>query len=153
MEPAPRPGALGALIDELQRALAEVEALLLPLDAAALDRPRAEAGEFRTVREVVEHVLYSAHVYHNLQRQAFGLPEVDWSPPGPDAAELVARLRALPAEAWDLLADKTDWTDEQVEALRIHAGWGTVYDLEQLLEHALVHVLRHRRQLEHWLDG
>jgi len=26
--------------------------------------------------------------------------------------------------------------------------WGPQYDLEQLLEHAVVHILRHRRQIE-----
>ena len=29
--------------------------------------------------------------------------------------------------------------------------WGQRYDVEQLLEHAIVHVLRHRRQIERFL--
>ena len=33
----------------------------------------------------------------------------------------------------------------------IHSGWSVTYDLEQLLEHAIVHVLRHRRQIEKFL--
>jgi hypothetical protein len=35
----------------------------------------------------------------------------------------------------------------------MEASWGQVFDLEQLLEHALAHLLRHRRQLERWLEG
>ncbi len=31
---------------------------------------------------------------------------------------------------------------------KIHARWGQRYDIEQLFEHAIVHILRHRRQIE-----
>ena len=34
------------------------------------------------------------------------------------------------------------------EALKIKTGWGQLYDIEQLMEHAIVHVLRHKRQIE-----
>ncbi len=38
---------------------------------------------------------------------------------------------------------------EQLEpAGKIKTSWGQVYDIEQLTEHAIVHVLRHRRQIE-----
>jgi hypothetical protein len=40
---------------------------------------------------------------------------------------------------------------ERITALEIQAPWGPVYDLEQMLEHAIVHVLRHRRQIERFL--
>jgi uncharacterized protein YlzI (FlbEa/FlbD family) len=30
----------------------------------------------------------------------------------------------------------------------IKVNWGQCYDVEQLMEHAIVHVLRHRRQIE-----
>lgn len=29
--------------------------------------------------------------------------------------------------------------------------WGQYYDIEQLVEHAIVHILRHRRQIERFL--
>jgi hypothetical protein len=31
---------------------------------------------------------------------------------------------------------------------KIITSWGQIYDMEQLMEHAIVHVLRHRRQIE-----
>lgn len=34
------------------------------------------------------------------------------------------------------------------DSLKIKSGWGQSYDIEQLTEYAIVHVLRHRRQLE-----
>jgi hypothetical protein len=53
------------------------------------------------------------------------------------------------------------YTDESVAPMRLLSGeavlriefrvsWGAVYNPEILLEHAICHVLRHRRQLERW---
>ena len=34
---------------------------------------------------------------------------------------------------------------------KIVVKWGQTYDPEQLFEHAIVHILRHRRQIERFL--
>lgn len=48
-----------------------------------------------------------------------------------------------------------DYPDLAVEELdnqqKIMVRWGQLYDVEQLMEHAIVHVLRHRRQVESFL--
>lgn len=31
---------------------------------------------------------------------------------------------------------------------KIFTSWNQVYDIEQVTEHAIVHILRHRRQIE-----
>jgi hypothetical protein len=38
--------------------------------------------------------------------------------------------------------------EEMDNAKKIHTAWGQLYDIEQLMEHAIVHILRHRRQIE-----
>jgi len=42
--------------------------------------------------------------------------------------------------------------DEDIEEFdedkKIKSSWGQVYDIEQMMEHAIVHVARHRRQIE-----
>ena len=38
--------------------------------------------------------------------------------------------------------------EEFDEDKKIKTSWGQVYDIEQMMEHAVVHVLRHRRQIE-----
>jgi len=35
---------------------------------------------------------------------------------------------------------------------KIKTRWGQLYDVDQLMEHAIVHVLRHRRQIERFLQ-
>ena len=41
-------------------------------------------------------------------------------------------------------------TDEEIQALSFAVRWGPRYDPEMILEHAVCHLLRHRRQLERW---
>ena len=41
-----------------------------------------------------------------------------------------------------------DITEEEVLQNTFTVRWGVLYNLEQLLEHAIVHILRHRRQIE-----
>ena len=38
--------------------------------------------------------------------------------------------------------------EQQNNLLKITTGWGQQYDIEQLMEHAIVHILRHKRQIE-----
>jgi uncharacterized damage-inducible protein DinB len=52
----------------------------------------------------------------------------------------------------ETLDGKWEMSDEVIERTTIHSLWGVKYDLEQLLEHAIVHVLRHRRQIEKLLQ-
>ncbi len=44
-------------------------------------------------------------------------------------------------------------SDADIRVTAIQSRWGVRYDLEQLLEHAIVHVLRHRRQIEKLLNA
>ena len=41
--------------------------------------------------------------------------------------------------------------EENDNQKKILTSWGQLYDIEQLFEHAIVHILRHRRQIERFL--
>jgi hypothetical protein len=48
----------------------------------------------------------------------------------------------------ETLEGKWQLTDEEIQKAEIKVTWGSVYDIEQIIEHAIVHILRHRRQVE-----
>jgi hypothetical protein len=52
----------------------------------------------------------------------------------------------------ETLEGRWEYSDEQVSAVCINSRWGVQYDMEQMLEHAIVHILRHRRQIERFLE-
>jgi len=41
--------------------------------------------------------------------------------------------------------------EEHDNQKKVLVKWGQLYDVEQLFEHAIVHILRHRRQIERFL--
>lgn len=41
--------------------------------------------------------------------------------------------------------------EEFDQTKKINTKWGQQYDVEQMLEHAIVHILRHRRQIKNAL--
>ena len=43
------------------------------------------------------------------------------------------------------------FNDKELEQFEIKTRWHVTYDVEQLLEHAIVHILRHRLQIENFL--
>ena len=49
------------------------------------------------------------------------------------------------------LSNLLNKTNEEIEVYLIKSRWSVIYDVEQLMEHAIVHILRHRRQIEKFL--
>ena len=48
----------------------------------------------------------------------------------------------------ETLSGRWEMSDQEMDEIKIDTKWGMTYNLEQLLEHAIVHILRHRRQIE-----
>ena len=65
--------------------------------------------------------------------------------------EASGKIDKMLAYTIETLDGKWEMSDDEIDKIVIHSGWGVTYNLEQLLEHAIVHVLRHRRQVEKFL--
>jgi hypothetical protein len=149
-----RSGALGALIDEYERALGALRALLGTISdsAFALTRDReTRDDDCRSVQTVIAHVISSGYGYADMIRSAIGTHSTRPAAGLSSRAASVDELAALIPYIEDTLRDRWALSYEEISSIRIQARWGPSYDLEQLLEHAIVHVLRHRRQIERLL--
>ena len=153
-DPTFRPGALGALMDEYERALGDLLRMLEPMtqDAFAAVRDHETPDEdCRSIRTVVVHVVRSGYAYVGYLRSGLGLdfqcPEFTVDTP----ADGIRHLRAMAACTSATFEERWTLSDEVIEAARIQSRWGPVFNMEQMFEHAIVHVLRHRRQLERFL--
>jgi uncharacterized damage-inducible protein DinB len=65
---------------------------------------------------------------------------------------VVGQLDAMLDYTAQTLDGRWEMTDDEIESVVIHSSWEVTYNLEQLLEHAIVHILRHRRQVERFLE-
>jgi uncharacterized damage-inducible protein DinB len=99
------------------------------------------------------HVLMAARGYLTRIGEWVGRPVTDVDASG-DAAEIVARA---PAFADEVLAayrrHLAAVTTEELEPQSHRTRWGDLMSVEMLLEHAVVHPMRHRIQLERILEG
>jgi uncharacterized damage-inducible protein DinB len=149
--------SLQALYDEYQRAAAELAALLRPIDEStfgAIADPDTSDPDCVSIQAVMRHVLGSGYVYAQYIRDCYAVPGDRVGPAdiGPcaharSAEEGLDRMLTYTKETLEALGNP-----DEVELMRriIDTRWGQRYDLEQMLEHAIVHVLRHRRQIEHF---
>ena len=149
-----RAGALGALMDEYERAARELAQLVAPLTQvsylALRDRETADE-DCRSIHTVVNHVVRSGYRYVGYLRTALDLPFE--TPDFAVGTPLDARheLETLALETAATFEGRWDLTGDQLWATTLQSRWGPVYNLEQLVEHAIVHLLRHRRQVERFL--
>ena len=150
----PRKGGVGAMMDEYERAARELSSLLSNIGDDEFERPRdleTKDEDCRSIQTVMRHVVRAGYGYACYIREAYGeevkRPEI----PALARLESVQGLEDALAYMAATLEGKWELSDKEIMAVRIHSRWGAVYDLEQMLEHAIVHILRHRRQIERFL--
>src|SRR5262249_33719604 len=97
---------------------------------------------------IMTHVVRAGYGYADYIRAQFGISPTSH----PDGLLSYENLRADFDAMLDYTAQTLDgrWEmpEDDIAGIAIDSRWGVRYDLEQLLEHAIVHILRHRRQIE-----
>ena len=150
-----RPGPFGALMDEYARAAADFCRVVDTFDAARFDSVRPlNHPETGTPRAVCAHVCGTAHRYAHYIRKARGVDFIERYELDASRVVTPADVPGPLAEAVLLMEETVEpllhLDDEGIQALSFVVRWGPRYDPEMLLEHAVCHLLRHRRQLERW---
>jgi uncharacterized damage-inducible protein DinB len=149
-----RKGAVGAMMDEYERAALELQALLSRIGEEDFTRTADEATEdesCRSIQTVASHVVGAGYGYANLIRGQFSMSFETIPRRLISHAETSGEIDKMLAYTIETLDGRWEMTDDEINRIKIDSRWGVSYDLEQLLEHAIVHVLRHRRQIEKFL--
>ena len=146
-------GAIGALLDEYEKALRE----LIQVAGSLTDQEMKQVVDKETqdphcisVQTILGHVISAGYNYAIVVRKSLGEQYEYKTPPVFDSIrEYQAELERMFKFNEKLFNDYPDiQLEEYDENNKIHVRWGQKYDVEQLFEHAIVHVLRHRRQIE-----
>ena len=150
-----RSGAVGALLDEYERAAAQLARLVERIpedDFVRVVDAETEDDACRSVQTIMSHVVGAAYGYADYIRAQLSVAST--RPPRKllSLPESLEQLDAALAYTAETLEGRWEMSDEEITGTVINSGWGVVYDLEQMLEHAVVHVLRHRRQIERFVS-
>ncbi len=146
-----RKGATGALMDEYERAAFELKSVLQAIgetDYARVADAETENENCRSTQTIASHVVRAGYGYANYLREQFSMtiaPVENRQIPRAEVADEIDKMLAYTVETLD---GRWEMTEEEMMSAVIKARWGVTYDIEQLLEHAIVHVLRHHRQIE-----
>ncbi|MCW3465212.1 DinB family protein [Chitinophaga nivalis] len=153
MQQTYRTGAKGALLDEYEnvlQALIHVIADISDQELVHLIDTTTKNDNCRSFQTVLAHVVHAVYAYSTYIDKLYGhtpvLPDKQFHP---TVSLFIADLRHGFQYTVDVFRDIKD-TELEVEDAdkKILTPWGQLYDIEQMMEHAIVHVMRHRRQLE-----
>lgn len=151
MKPNYRPGALGALLDEYERVAAELRSVLLKLPEAEYTRiidPNTNDENCRSAQPIMAHVISAGYGYAACIRSAFRI-EAERPPKRlPAYDQVLPELEAMLAYTLATFEGRWECSSVDIRNTVMRTSWHVTYDLEQMLEHAIVHVMRHRRQIE-----
>ncbi len=149
-----RRGAIGALMDEYERASIELNNYVEQIAESEFEKlidPDTKDEDCRSVQTIVSHVINSGYGYANYIREWFSIPKNSPERRIISNVDFSAEMDKMLAYTADTLEGKWDISDEEIMKVRIVSRWGFEYNIEQLLEHAIVHILRHRRQIEKFI--
>ena len=150
-------GSLRAVLDEYARAIREFELVLSTLPAERYTAKTVLTDEhFSNVQDIARHVVgashsYAVHINRAIDKLDGPFPRGEYAVDTPDVA--IAALWEGFNHLVEVLRRIKDWSDDKQAEVRFVSRWKQPYDIEQMLEHAIVHILRHRRQLERWRDA
>ncbi len=151
-----RTGAVGAILDIYEDAIFNFKRTIetIPDDQLTI-KLRSAAPECQSIQAILSHVVHSAFGYatsiHNSMGNGLIRPDKTFHL---SIQKYLNDLDNVFSYTENIFSAITDDDLEELDfSLKIKTGWGQFYDIEQLMEHAIVHLLRHQRQLENVIHG
>jgi uncharacterized damage-inducible protein DinB len=153
MEKEYRHGAVGALLDIYEQAIGDLKKLIEDIPGNALTMvadAQAKDENCRPIQSILSHVVHAGFGYatsiYNLKGHNTKRPDKTFHLTIEEYLEDLDNVFAYTENAFSGVQDNE--LEQNDNAKKIKTGWGQLYDIEQLTEHAIVHMLRHKRQIE-----
>lgn len=146
-------GAIGALLDEYEKSIEELKQVIVDLsdeDLIEIIDEETEDEDCRSIQTILTHVVRGGYTYVVEMRKWLG-ETIGYKDKKllNSSSEYLAALDEMFAYSVKLFEDHPNMKLEEYDSnKKILVRWGQKYDADQLIEHAIVHILRHRRQIE-----
>jgi len=149
-------GAIGALLDEYEKTIIDLQKVITTVsnnELVTIVDEITEDPDCKSIQTVLIHVISSGYNYVVVIRNYLG-ESIKYK-----EGILLNSIEEYATELEKMFQYNVqlfeDYPNIEIENYnnekKIVVRWGQRYDVEQLLEHAIVHVLRHRRQIEKFL--
>ena len=149
-------GAIGALLDEYEKSIFELEQVIkevTPEELVKVADSETKDPDCKSIQTVLTHIIGSGYGYAVIIRNYFGEKEAYRDDMFFNTLEEYRlELQKMFQYNVQLFEDyPTIKLEEYKNENKILVRWGQRYDVDQLMEHAIVHIIRHRRQIEKFL--
>ena len=145
--------AVYALLAEYKKAIIELQNVIEDVSQSELITivdPLTDNPDCKSIQTILAHVVRSGYSYavyiqnsKNLDSQR---PEKIFRLSANEFKNDLDKVLQFTCDTFSTIYD--DELEEFENAKKIKTLWGQFYDIEQLMEHAIVHILRHRLQIE-----
>jgi len=149
-------GSIKALLDEYKKAINELITVIKPLNdkslAMVVDNETKDP-DCRSIQTILSHIICSGYGYTIYIENSIGAnkPRLERET-FHSISPYIDHLRLMFEYCENFFNSNINLTIEQTDnSKKITVNWGQQYDIEQLFEHAIVHILRHRRQIENFI--
>ena len=149
-------GTIKALLAEYKRAVDELIAVIKPLtreELLVIKDDKTTNENCWSVQTILTHVVYAGYGYTNFIENHIGdkkerRPKKFFE----NAADYIAELNGMFDYCKSFfIGHQRIELEEYDPSKKMLMHWGQVYDVEQLVEHAIVHVLKHRGQIQKYV--
>ena len=149
-------GAIGALLDEYEKAIADLKEVIIDLTTYQLTEivdSETKDEACRSIQTILAHTVRAGYTYVIEIRRWLGEDIGYTSDEQLDSVgDFIIALDTMFKYNEKLFLDYPEINIEEYDNdKKINVRWGQSYDVEQLYEHAIVHILRHRRQIERFI--
>jgi hypothetical protein len=152
----PLTGTIKALLDEYKKAVNELITVIKPLgskEILIMRDDKTSDENCRSIQTILTHVVYAGYGYTNFIETHLGSKK-ERRPKHffENADEYIDDLNGMFDYCEGFFIEHPGIPLEEFDpAKKILTRWGQVYDIDQMMEHAIVHVLKHRRQIQRFL--
>ncbi len=149
-------GAIGALLDEYERAIDELKKVLNSVSSEellAVVDSKTNDPDCKSIQTILSHIVRSGYGYAIEVKKLLN-EQTDFREN--ILLDSISEYKKALTEMFNYNAQLFENNskiklEEFNNEKKIIVWWGQTYDVEQLFEHAIVHILRHRRQIERFL--
>lgn len=152
----PLTGSIKALLDEYKRSINDLIDTIAPLSEeqlCAIVDNNFEDVDCRSIQTVLTHLLFSGFIYTCEIEKSVNINKI--YPPKvlfENSRQYAEQLYKMFDYCENFFKQNPGLIIEQTDnSKKIVTAWGQTYDVEQIMEHAIVHVLRHRRQIDSFI--
>ena len=151
-----RTGGIGALMDEYEHAANELKSLVESVseeDYTRIADAETKDADCHSIQTMMNHVIHAGYSYANSIRRKFDIAHTPLGDERPQISqsEIGAEIDKVLAYTEETLDGMWEMSYEEMNKSLVIERANFQENIEQLLEHAVMHILRHRRQVDKFL--